>query len=395
MLPLALLAAAVFADFPGGSIGKADWVSPAHVRIHVEGQSDQDGRNRQANWYYFRLEGVAGRELRVDLTDLVGEYNYRPGALAVNENTHPVYSYDREAWTHFEAIEWNDDAKELTLRFTPERDTVWIAHTPPYTLRRLEQLEADLGDRPYLLRGVAGWTVEGRPIPLWTITEAPEEAPVVWLMFRQHAWESGSSWTADGALRFLLGDSAEAARLRRQATWRIFPVADPDGVEIGGVRFNVHGYDLNRNWDAIDPELTPEIAAQHAAVRDWLDRGRRIDLFLTVHNTETSEYLEGPAEHRALVDRFRRELSAISNFQETRPEPRDAAASSTPGKKGRMTVNQGLYADFGIPAMLMEARVARHPKLDDRFRTIEDWRRLGADLMRAAARAAAPVAAGK
>ena len=387
MLHLALIAAAVFADFPGGSLGKADWLTAGHLRVHVEGQSDQDGRNRQANWYYFRLEGVAGRELRVDLTDLVGEYNYQPGALSVTRDTHPVYSYDGETWRHFETAEWDDDAKELTLRFTPERSTVWIAHTPPYTPAHLEKLEAAVSDRPGLLRGIAGWTAEGRPIPLWTVAEAPADAPVIWLMFRQHAWETGSSWTGDGALRFLLGDSDEAARLRGQAVWRIFPVADPDGVDIGGVRFNVHGYDLNRNWDAIDPELTPEIAAQHAAVRNWLDRGRRIDFFLTVHNTETSEYIEGSAEHRALVDRFRTELTKLGKFEETRDEPRDAPTSSTPGRRGRMTVNQGLHADFGIPAMLMETRVSRHPKLDDRFRGIADWQAFGADVIRAAARA--------
>lgn len=387
MFSFVLLAAAVFADFAGGSVGKADWAAPDHLRIHVEGQSDQDGRNRQANWYYFRVDGVKGRELTVELTDLVGEYNYTPGALAVNSHTHPVYSYDNENWTHFDTTEWDDDAKELRLRFTAQSDTIWIAHTPPYTLRNLAALEAKVADHGYFARGIAGWSVEGRAIPLWTISEAPDDSPVIWLMYRQHAWESGSSWAGDGGLEFLLGDSDEAAQLRKRAIWKVFPVADPDGLELGGVRFNVHGYDLNRNWDAIDPKLTPEIAAQHSAVKSWLDRGGRIDFFLTVHNTETSEYVQGAAEHRPLTDRFRNELAAISSFEETRPEPLDSAASTAAGRKGRMNVDQGLYADFGIPSMLIETRVSRVPKLDNRFRTIADWRRLGEGVIRAAARA--------
>lgn len=387
MLDLVLVAAAVVADFPGGTVGKAEWVSPEHLRIHVEGQADQDGRNRQANWYYFRLDGVKGRALTVELTDVVGEYNYKPGSYAVTEDTHPVFSYDDETWTHFEQIEWNDEAKELRFRLTPESDTVWIAHTPPYTLKNLKRLEADFADRPYFLRGPAGWTVEGRAMPLWTIADAPADAPVIWLMFRQHSWESGTSWAGDGALRLLLGDSEVARRLRKQATWKVFPVADPDGIENGGVRFNVNGCDLNRNWDAIDPKVMPEIAAQHGAIERWLDSGRRIDFFLTLHNTETGEYVEGPAEDRELVNLFRRNLTAVSSFQETRAEPRDAASSTTAGMKGRMSVNQGLYADFGIPAMLMETRVSRHPKLGGRFRSIEDWREFGAGVVRAAAAA--------
>ena len=387
MLELALLAAAVVADFPGGTVGKADWVSPGHLRVHVEGQADQDGRNRQANWYYFRLDGVKGRPLTIELTDVVGEYNYKPGSHAVSKDTHPVFSYDDETWTHAEEIEWDDDKKELRFRLTPERDTVWIAHTPPYTLKNLEALEADFYNRPYFQRAPAGWTVKGRPMPLWTITEAPADAPVIWLMFRQHSWESGTSWAGDGAMRFLLGDSPEAAELRKKYTWKVFPVADPDGIEIGGVRFNVNGYDLNRNWDAIDPKLMPEIAAQHGAIRRWAERGGRIGFFLTLHNTETGEYIEGPAEHRPLVNLFRRNLTAISSFEETRKEPQDAASSSTPGMKGRMTVNQGLYADFKIPAMLMETRVSTHPKLGGRIRNVEDWRAFGAGVIRAAAAA--------
>ena len=389
MLHLALLAAAVVADFPGGTVGRADWVSPMHLRVHVKGQSDQDGRNRQANWYYFRLDGVKGRALTIELTDVVGEYNYKPGSHAVGKDTYPVFSYDDETWTNIETIEWNDEKKELRFELTPEHDSVWIAHTPPYTLRNLERLETEFYKKPYFDRAPAGWTVKGRPMPLWTISEAPAEAPVIWLMFRQHSWESGTSWAGDGAMRFLLGDTEEAADLRRRFIWKVFPVADPDGIEIGGVRFNVNGYDLNRNWDNRDAKLMPEIAAQHGAIERWVERGGHIDFFLTLHNTETGEYIEGPAEHRDLVSLFRRNLTAVSSFEETREEPQDARASSTPGMKGRMTVNQGLYADFKIPAMLMETRVSKHPKLGGRPRTIEDWRAFGAGVIRAAAAAVA------
>ena len=38
-------------DFEGASAGAVTVVSPQHLRVAVKGQSDQDGRNRQANWY--------------------------------------------------------------------------------------------------------------------------------------------------------------------------------------------------------------------------------------------------------------------------------------------------------------------------------------------------------
>jgi hypothetical protein len=202
-------------------------------------------------------------------------------------------------------------------------------------------------------------------------------------MFRQHSWETGSSWAGEGALRYLLSAAPEAVEMRRGAIFKIFPMADPDGVARGGVRFNKNGYDLNRNWDAVNDELMPEIAAQRKAVLDWVDSGKPIHLFLSLHNTETSEYLEGPAEFRDLVDDFRKRLIDTSTFHSTRQEPRDAEASTTPGKPGRMTVNQGLYHDRRTPAMIMEQMIAFNPRLGRRP-TIEDRLSFGAGLVRAA-----------
>lgn len=388
-LLLAFLIAPVFTDFPGGSVGGVEWMAENHVRISVEGQSDQDGRNRQANWYYFRIDGYPQRELRIELSDLVGEYNYRLGTHAVDESTHPVYSYDGTHWTHFPAVEWDAKHFRLSFRFTPERSPFWIAHTPPYTEKELGLLETAVGASPMLQRESAGKTVEGRDIPLWTITDpaTPQSGKkTIWLMFRQHAWESGSSWVCDGAARALLADNEEAAALRRAATWKIFPMADPDGVAHGGVRFNRKGYDLNRNWDAIDAAEEPEIAAQHSAIKRWLDAGNRIDAFLTVHNTETGEYLEGPAACRPMVEKLQKILESETTFNPTRKQWQDAAPSTGPGQKGRMTVNQGLSSDFGVCAMLMEQMVARNGKLGG-LPTVEQRRQFGGQLVKAMAKA--------
>src|SRR2546428_4734847 len=100
-------------------------------------------------------------------------------------------------------------------------------------------------------------------------------------------------------------------------------MADPDGVARGGIRYNDHGYDLNRNWDAVDPKLMPEVAAQRKAMLDWVDAGRRIDLFLSMHNTN-GEYLETPLsaggpQIQELVKRFFDLLVANTAFNPAGP----------------------------------------------------------------------------
>jgi hypothetical protein len=370
-MTLLLLAFAIklSADFEGGNIRSFELRSPGHLVIPLPGETDQDGRNRQANWYYFRLDGVRGQQLTLEITNLSGEYNYKPNKGAVTADTPPFFSYDNKEWLPFADYSYDAEAPKLVLRITSKADTLWIAHTPPYTNEHLERLRAAILTHRAVRETVIGRTPRGRPLLLWTITEPGDAAgkKVIWLMARQHSWESGTSWVAEGLVRFLLSEDPQAAEMRRGAVVQVLPLCDPDGVARGGVRFNHKGYDLNRNWDQFNADSMPEIAAQHAAVAAWVKQGRRIDLFLTLHNTETAEYLDGPpdAGEGPLADLGQLLFDLLDRqpgFAPSRPL-RWSESTTTPGKPGRMTVVQGLWHDFRIPAFLMELRVSRHPKL--------------------------------
>jgi hypothetical protein len=386
-LPVTAKPISIHTNFEGGALGKIEQVNAAHFRCGVKGESDQDGRNRQANWYYFRVDGARGKPLTIDMVDLPGEYNYRPNRGAVTGDTLPWVSEDSHHWKPIETVEYQADKPLLRIRITPRTNQIWIAHVPPYTNQHLQRLLQSFKTHPHLRQQTIGKTVQGRELLLLTITD--ERVPladkkVIWLMFRQHSWEAGSSWAGDGAIRFLLSRAPKAEIMRQTAVFKILPLCDPDGVARGGVRFNANGYDLNRNWDAVDEQKMPEIAAQRKAILDWVDSGNRVDMFLSLHNTETAEYLDGPpnaGRYRSLMERFFKLLSAGKTFAPTRP-PQAAEASTTPGKPGRMTVVQGLYKDRQLPAFLIEQRITRHPKLG-RQPTPEDRQQFGAELVQA------------
>ncbi len=381
-LVLAALAITIVSNFEGGNIRKVDNVGPAHFRIHLPGDVDQDGRNRQANWYSFRVDGAKGQPLTIEIVDVAGEYNYRPNKGAVTADTPPYFSYDNKTWKPWTDFTYDGETPKMVLRITPESNQLWVAHVPPYTNEHLDALRKSIAGNKWLKEETIGKTVEGRPLRLWHIAEgAPSKH--VWLMTRQHSWESPTSWVCEGLVRFLLSNDAEAARIRRTVAFHLLPLNDPDGAARGGVRFNKYGYDLNRNWDAFNAEKMPEIAAQHAAIGKWIKAGNPINLFLAMHNTETVEYLEGPpaageGKYKDLGERFFRLLNEKTTFAPSRPLFW-TERTTTEGKPGRMTVVQGLYKDFGIPAFLSEQRVTMHPKLKRRALT-EDRLQFGRDL---------------
>ncbi|MGH2510542.1 MAG: M14-type cytosolic carboxypeptidase, partial [Ktedonobacteraceae bacterium] len=378
-------------DFEGGSIGRVIQVSPTHLECAVKGQSDQDDRNRQADWYYLELTNLPQKPITVELVDLAGEYNYKGPAYSVDKGTRPVYSYDDVHWKHFtnSQVSWDGREHHLILQFTPGSDRIWIAHVTPYTNKNLARLLSLFHKSSYLRVRSVGHTVQGRKILLLTITntEVPGiKKKVIGLMFRQHAWEAGSSWACEGALRFLLSsDDERAARIRDTVIFKIFPMADPDGVADGTVRYNQNGYDLNRNWDMLNKQKMPEIWYERKAVLGWVDSGHRLDLFLTLHNTETAEYLAAPSAFATLGERAFHLLVQHSSFNPTEPL-RHIGTSTTPGTPGRMTVCQGLYHDRKLPAMIMEQMIEYNSKLGH-VPTAADRIAFGGELVRALAQA--------
>ncbi|OGV67596.1 MAG: hypothetical protein A2283_07485 [Lentisphaerae bacterium RIFOXYA12_FULL_48_11] len=350
-------------NFEGGMLGPVEKLSETHFLCHVPGQADHDVRNRQVSWYSFCVNNARGRELTFTLTDLRGEYNYKPGGVCINGEAPPVISTDGKIWRHLASMSFDKVTDRASFTITPESDHVWIAHIEPYTASRLNQLLDEIRSHPDLRDDVIGKSVEGRDLHLLTITDPVRketEKPVVWLMCRQHGWESGTSFVGEGAIRFLLSD--EGRTYRKRVIFKIFPMVDPDGCAGGGVRFNRNGYDVNRNWDSADPanvesrRLMPEICATKKAMIDF----GRMDFFLTLHNQERDEWLSGSEKHGQLAERFFTRLVKDTTFN---PSAKGPVPSRHRPAQGRFSVYEFLDMQLGKPAFLMEQGIANSSKL--------------------------------
>lgn len=372
-------------NFESAALGKIEVVGEGRYRVFVEGQQDARGRNRLANWYYFRMNGVKGRDITLTLTDLVGEYNDKPGSVAMNADTIPVFSNDGATWQHFPTMAWDDAKKEATLTFRPERDSIWIAHVPPYPLSRLYRLMDDVNRTPAVRGEVIGKSVQGRDLHLITVTnpDVPDnDKKTVWLMARQHAWETGTSYALEGALRFIASDDPEARRLRDRVVFKFIPTMNPDSIANGRERFNANGYDPNRQWTEVDLrsksslENMPEIWYAKKAIFGHLDSGRSIDLMLNLHNTESGEYVETQVDDPAVrrrMDAFFTRMVDKTTFDPSTPQLR---VSSMPS-----STTNSLWAERRVPVMLMEQRIASGKKIGGRP-TADVRLQFGAQLVR-------------
>jgi hypothetical protein len=381
--------------FEGGSIGRIEKLGETTFRVHVLGQQDERGRNRAATWYCFRMDHVKGRDLEITLTDFVGEYNDRPGSCPMNEKLRPALSEDGRTWGHAHDMTWDNEKKEALVRLKPTQDSIWLATQPMYPHSRLVALMEELKQSPHARVEVIGKSVQGRDLYLLTVTDfaKPDEGKkTIWLQARQHAWEAGTSYVTEGAIRFAVSDAPEAKALREKTVSIFTPMVAVDGCAIGLPRFNVHGFDPNRHWNEVNLrdkrylEQMPEVWYFKKAVLQHVASGARIDLMLNMHNTETGEYVATQANDAVSLTKmnvmYDRLLSATS-FDPSPPQKLRAG-------EGASGSTNWLYQEARIPVMLMEQRIGFSTKLN-RWPTMTDRLEFGPALllaMSAGARAA-------
>lgn len=376
--------------FEGSSLGKIERLSDTEFRCHVLGQQDERGRNRQATWYYFRMDGAGGKDVTLTLTNLVGEYHDKPGACAMGPEIVPVFSDDGHHWKHFPDFTWNEQKKEATLRFRPRGDSVWVAHVPPYTPDDLRRLLDELRERPDVVIETIGKTVRGRDIPMVTVTNAdvPDAGKkTVWLQARQHAWEAGTSHVMEGALRFITSDDAAARELRDKVVFVFTPMVDLDGCATGKVRFNANGYDVNQHWREVDLShprflrLMPEIWYTKKAIVARATAARGIDLLVNLHNTETAEYMDTEASDQQTLHLMRHFDQLLAEKTSFDPSTHLTVARLAPDD------TNSLYGQHKVPVLLLEQRISTSKKLGHRP-TVEDRLKFGQELVREMAEAA-------
>lgn len=374
--------------FEQGSLGRIEKLDETTFRVHVLGQQDERGRNRAATWYCFGMDHVKDRELTVTITDFIGEYNDKPGAVPMNDKIRPAYSEDGKTWGHATNMTWDNSAKEATVRLKPKSDSIWLATQPMYPHSRLVSLIDEFKTSPHARVEVIGKSAQGRDLVLVTVTDFDKPdggKKTIWLQARQHAWEGGTSYVAEGAMRFAVSDSPEARELRANNICVFTPMVAVDGCALGLPRFNVHGYDPNRHWDEVNLrdkrylDLMPEVWYFKKAILAYAAK-RPIDLMLNMHNTETGEYVATQASDAASLTKMNvmyDRLLAATSFDPS--EPKKVRLSEPPGNN-----TNSLYGEAGIPVMLMEQRIGFSTKLN-RWPTVQDRLEFGPALLAALA----------
>lgn len=229
-------------------------------------------------WFHFRLQGARGQETVMRILN-AGEATYAKGW----ENYRAVASYDKANWFR---VDTEFDGKVMTIRHTPERDSVYYAYFEPYTWERHLALLGGVENSSFARVEDLGNTVDGRDLNLIVVGN-PAAKKKVWIIARQHPGETMAEWLVEGSLNALLDLSNPIARkILEKAVVYIVPNMNPDGSVRGNLRTNAAGANLNREWMTPSLETSPEVYYVKNKIHET-----GCDLFLDIHGDEALPYV--------------------------------------------------------------------------------------------------------
>ena len=237
-LPSVLLAQLkVNTSFEGGN---CDVISVDNEENEIYFRPDlKPKRNTSRVWFFFEVKNIDTSRVFT-----LYEINTDP----VKRPVYPVYSYDKHSWHKLKAIQ-GDNFVYFGKKFSKSK--VYFATGYPYLYTDLKKYLRIIKFKPSVEVTTLTTSEGGREVPLVIITDSTqnkENKKLVWIIARQHAFETPANYCLEGIINYLSSNQPSVQKFRKKAIVYIVPMMDVDNVAEGGTGRMQKPIDFNRDW---------------------------------------------------------------------------------------------------------------------------------------------------
>ncbi|XP_070075065.1 cytosolic carboxypeptidase Nna1 isoform X2 [Drosophila takahashii] len=284
--------------FESGNLAKAVQITPTYYELYLRPDLYT---SRSKQWFYFRVRRTRRKMLyRFSIVNLVkSDSLYNDGMQPVMYSTlgakeksegwrrcgDNICYYRNDDDASNSANEDDEDNSTYTLTFTIEfehdDDTVFFAHSYPYTYSDLQDYLMEIQRHPvkskFCKLRLLCRTLAGNNVYYLTVTapssneENMRRKKSIVVSARVHPSETPASWMMKGLMDFITGDTTVAKRLRHKFIFKLVPMLNPDGVIVGNTRNSLTGKDLNRQYRTVIRETYPSIWYTKAMIRRLIE----------------------------------------------------------------------------------------------------------------------------
>ncbi len=340
--------------FDAGNIEVVSANNPKNIQLKIEKDSDSEF----LQWFYFRMQGAKNLSCKLNILN-AGDAAYPEGW----DNYQARASYDRDNWFQI-PTSYKDGI--LSMDFTPEYDSVYIAYFAPFSYEQHLDLVNNAQLSSLCTLETIGETTQGRPIDFLRIGDEDKNKKNLWVIARQHPGETMAEWFMLGLIaRILDEEDATSVSLLEKANLYMVPNMNIDGSILGNLRVNAKGINLNREWASPGKENSPEVYYVKEKMKEI-----GMDFNLDVHGDEGLPYnfisgIEGipsfDAKLSKLTDDFMKNWKAISpDMQDVYSYPKNE-----PGKANLNICSKNLGEEFKCLSQTLEMPFKQNDNIPD------------------------------
>lgn len=221
-------------------------------------------------WYAFRIVATEAKTIDITLNYANGRHRYWPKT-----------SRDRKNWQFLDSARFSMAADTLSaiLTLDIDTDTLYIAAQEIINSSDMKRWTRSLNSEK-VKHGSPGKTRLGRDLLSMDITNgSPDGKDVLVVLSRQHPPEVTGNLAMMHFLEEIVSDNALSNQFLDKYRVLVYPMMNPDGVDLGHWRHNEGGIDLNRDWAyyrqpevrQVCEDMIAKVNASQGAVKLGLD----------------------------------------------------------------------------------------------------------------------------
>ncbi|MGI9551662.1 MAG: M14 family metallopeptidase [Aurantibacter sp.] len=300
-----------------------------------------DSENEPINpspWYAFKVWSEQIRTINV----MLGYGNHK-------HRYYPKLSADGEHWEALDStlVQLATDSVAATIKLKVGPDTLWVAAQEIQDSKRVAEWVGSFDDNESVTVGQVGKSGKGRPLLHMNITKGGnEKKPAILVISRQHPPEVTGFFAMKSFIETVVREGGKNGFLEKYRVM-VYPLMNPDGVDLGHYRHGTGGVDLNRDWSVYhQPEIaqvTKHMVEETKAYKNNVLLG--LDFHSTYHDVY---YTPDESVKRKIPDFTKKWLASIKS----RLDLKDI--NESPGKGTMPTSSAWFNRQFGATGITYE-----------------------------------------
>lgn len=261
-------------EFDGARLNSFEKVNDSTYRATITPENEPIN---ESAYYCFQMWSDAKRSIELQLYYPKHEHRYVP-KMSIDGNT-----WTKLDTTLFDTLQ-GPDLATLRIELTPEKNYICGQELCNSTHNET-WAEAIAKNHNQVNLSTAGISTKGRDILFLDVNEPyTKSSPAIVIMSRLHPPEVSGYMAMQSFVEELLRDAPLSNAFRKKHRILIYPMVNPDGVDMGHWRHNPGGIDLNRDWSHYRQQEN-KVVAEHC-VRTIKENKNKVLVGLDFHSTQ-------------------------------------------------------------------------------------------------------------